>query len=77
MWQITISHLGHFLLDLLCQLRTQWTLRHILGPILVIFEICHFLTIPVPFEYISETGSSQKIKVFAIFEGAMITSFLD
>ena len=26
-------------------------LRHILGPILVIFEICPFLTIPGPFEY--------------------------
>ena len=32
------------------------TLRCILGPILVIFEICQFLTIPGPFEYFSENG---------------------
>ena len=52
--QITIGHLGHFLLDLLGQIWTQGTLRHILGPILVIFEICQFLTIPGPFEYFSK-----------------------
>ena len=56
MWQITIGHLGHFLLDFLAQIWTQRTLRHILGPILVIFEICQFLTIPGPFEYFSENG---------------------
>ena len=44
------------------------TLRHILGPILVIFEICHFLMIPGPFEYFSENGWSQKIKVFLMKE---------
>ena len=38
-----IDHLGHFLLDFLAQIWTQGTLRHILGPILVIWEICHFL----------------------------------
>ena len=36
-WQITIGHLGHFLLEFLCQILTQGTLRYILGPILVIF----------------------------------------
>ena len=41
MWQITIGHLGHFLLEFLAQIWTQGTLRHILGPILVIFDICH------------------------------------
>ena len=56
-----IGHLGHFLLDFYGQIWTQGTLRHILGPILVIFEICHFLTIPGPFEYFSENGWSQKI----------------
>ena len=30
----------------LAQIWTQGTLRHILGPILVIFEICQFLMIP-------------------------------
>ena len=44
------------------------TLRHILGPILVIFEICQFLTIPGPFEYFSENWWSQKIKVFSMKE---------
>ena len=68
MWQITIGHLGHFLLDFLAQIWTQGTLSHILGPILVIFEICQFLTIPGPFEYFSENGWSQKIKVFSMKE---------
>ena len=40
--KISIGHLGHFPLDILGQFWTQWTLRHILGPILVIFDICHF-----------------------------------
>ena len=44
------------------------TLRHILGPILVIIEICQFLMIPGPFEYFSEKGWSQKIKVFSMKE---------
>ena len=50
------------------QISTQGTLRHILGPILVIFEICYFLTIPGLFEYFSENGCSQKIKVFSMKE---------
>ena len=68
MRQITIGHLGHFFLDFLAQIWTQGTLRHILGPILVIFEICQFLTIPGPFEYFSENRWSQKIKVFSMKE---------
>ena len=36
------GHLEHFLLDIFSQIWTQWTLRLILGPILVIFDICHF-----------------------------------
>ena len=63
-----IGHLGHFLLDFLGQIWTQGTLRQILGPILVIFEICHFLMIPGLFEYFSENGWSQKIKVFSMKE---------
>ena len=63
-----IGHLGHFLLDFFGQIWTQGTLRHILGTIMVIFEICHFLTIPGPFEYFSENGWSQKIKVFLMKE---------
>ena len=46
----------------------QGTLRHILGPIVVIFEIRQFLMIPGPFEYFSENGCSQKIKVFLMKE---------
>ena len=56
MWQITIGHFGHFLLDFFVQIWTQEILRHILGPIQVIFEICQFLMIPGPFEYFSENG---------------------
>ena len=66
-----IGHLGHFLLDFFAQIWTQGTLRHILGPILVIFEICQFLTIPGPFEYFSENGWSQKIKVFLMQEQSL------
>ena len=62
-----IGHLGHFLLDFLSNL-TQ-TLRHILGPIVVIFEICQFLTIPGPFEYFSENGWSQKIAFYSETDG--------
>ena len=54
-----IGYLGHFLLDFLGQIWTQWTLRQILGHILVIFAICHFLTIPGLFEYFSENGCSE------------------
>ena len=50
---------------------TQGTLRHILGQILVIFEICQFLTISGPFEYFSENGWSQKIKVFLMKERSL------
>ena len=63
-WQIMIGHLGHFLLEFFGQIWTGGTLKHIIGPILVIFEICQFLTIPGPFEYFSENGWSQKIKFF-------------
>ena len=62
-------------MDFLAQIWTQGTLRHILGPIMVIFEICHFLTIPGPFEYFSENGWSQKIKVF-LDEGAIVTPLI-
>ena len=58
-------------LDFLGQISTQGTLRHILGSILVIFEICQFLMIPGPFEYFSENGCSQKIKVFLMKERSL------
>ena len=69
MRQITIGHLGHFHLDFLAQIWTQGTLRHILGPILVIFEICQYLTIPGPFEYFSENGWSHKITFYLKTDG--------
>ena len=53
------------------QIWTQGTLRHILGPILVIFEICQFMMIPGPFEYFSENWWSQKIKVFSMKERSL------
>ena len=61
-WQITIGNLVHFLLDFLNQIWTQWTLRHMLGPILVNFDICHFLTILWPFEYFQKMGGLRKSK---------------
>ena len=51
-----IGLLGHFPLTFFDQIWTQWTLRHILGSILVIFDICHFLTIPGPFECYQKMG---------------------
>ena len=71
MWQIMIGHLGQFLLDFLAEIWIQGTLGHILGPILVIFEVCQFLTIPGRFEYFSENGWSQKIKVFSMKEQSL------
>ena len=56
-----IGDLGHFCLEFFGQIWTQETLRHILGPILVIFEICHFLTISGLFEYLTENGWFQEI----------------
>ena len=67
-----IGHLGHFLLDFLGQIWTQRTLRHILGPIVVIFEICQFLTILGLFEYFSENGWSQKIVYYSETDGAYL-----
>ena len=69
--KLQIGHFGHFLLDFFGQIWTQGTLRHILGPILVIFEIYQFLTIPGLFEYFSENGWSQKIKVFSMKEPSL------
>ena len=65
------GHLGHFLLDFLGQIWTKGTLRDILGPIMVIFEICQFLMIPGLFEYFSENGWSHKIKVFLMKEQSL------
>ena len=59
---------GTLLLDFLGQIWTQRTLRYMLGPILVIFKICHSLVIPGTFEYFSENGWSQKIKVCSMKE---------
>ena len=46
---------------------TQGTFRHILGPILVIFEICHFLAIPGLSEYFSEKSIVDIFDIFWTF----------
>ena len=51
------------------QIWTQGTSRHILEPIMVIFKICQFLTIPGPFEYFSEKGCPQKIAIYSEMDG--------
>ena len=66
-----IGHLRHFLLDFFGQIWQQGTLRHILGPILVIIEKSQFLAILGPFECFSENGWCHKIKSF-LNEGAII-----
>ena len=57
-----IGHLGHFLLDFFGQIWTQGTLRHILGPILVIFEIRQFLTVPGPLSTFQKMGGLRQSK---------------
>ena len=57
-----IAHLGHFFLDFLAQIWTQGTLRHILGPILVIFEICQLVMIPEPLSTFQKMGGLRKSK---------------
>ena len=73
-----IGRLGHFLLEFFGQIWTQGTLRHILGPILVIFEIymyyflgglsvsLHFtLSVPVLQSYvIRHTCMKQKSNIW-------------
>ena len=64
------GHLGHFLWEF------YWSNLHIRElktseTIVVIFEICHFMMIPVLFKYFLEKGSSQ-IQSF-LDEGAKIT----
>ena len=71
--RITCDKLRLAIWDFFGRIWTQWTLRHILGPILVIFDICHFLTIPGPFECFWENGWSQKIKVFSMKEQSLPT----
>ena len=61
-------------MELFYQIWTHGTLRHILGPILVIFEICYFLTISGLFESVSEKGSSKNQSF--LDEGMMITALL-
>ena len=70
-----IGHLGHFLLDFLGQIWTQGTLRHILGPILFIFEICQFLMIPGPFEYFFRKWVVSENQSF-LDEGAIVTPLI-
>ena len=70
--KVMIGHLGHFLLDFFGQMWTQGTLRHILGPILIIFEICNFLAIPGLFEYFSENGWPQKIAFYSETDGSYL-----
>ena len=45
------------------QIWTQYTLRHMSGPIMAIFDICQFLMAQGPFEYFSEMGVFRKSKI--------------
>ena len=49
---------GHFLLDFFFDMDLETILR----PYLVIFDICHFLTISGPFEYFQKMGALRKSK---------------
>ena len=41
------------------------TLRHVVGPILVIFDNCHFMIILGPFEYLLEKKSPLRKSKFS------------
>ena len=45
-WAFLICHLGHFFLEFVIVFLHK---GHNLGPLLVIFEVCHFMTISGPF----------------------------
>ena len=60
---------GTLFLEFLGQIWTQWTLRHILGPILVIFDICQFLMIPGPLSIFKKWVLSENH--FFLDEGAI------
>ena len=49
-WEFLFGNLGHFPLEFFCQIWTQDTLWHLLGPFLVNFDICQFLATPGPFK---------------------------
>ena len=52
-----------------CQIWSQDSLRHLLGVLLVNFDICQFLATPGPFEYFDQNlGSSEN--QFFLNEGA-------
>ena len=69
-----IGHLGHFCLEYFVQSCTQWTLRYILGPIWVIFDIYHFLMIPGPFECVQKMGAQ---KISFLNKGVIVTHLID
>ena len=63
-WHIRISdqQFKALPIGIFCEIWTQDTLRHLLAPFVVNFEICQFSAIPWPFEYFSKNGYLQKIK---------------
>ena len=61
-WQFLFGNFGHFPLEFFCQICTQNTLWHLLGPFLVNFGICQFLASPEPFKIFAKSGYLHKIK---------------
>ena len=53
-----------------CQIWSQDSLRHLLGPLEVNFDICQFLVTPGPFEYFGQNQGSSESQCF-LNEGAM------
>ena len=48
----------------LCQIWSQDSLRHLLGPHEVHFDICQFLATPGPFEYFGQKQGSSESQCF-------------
>ena len=64
-----LGNLGHFPLTFLCQIWSQDSLRHVLGPHEVHFDICQFLATPGPFEYFGQKQGSSESQCL-LHEGA-------
>ena len=58
-------------MEFFCQIWSQDSLRHLLGPLLVHFDICQFLATPGTFQYFGQNQGSSENRFF-LDEGATV-----
>ena len=68
--RISYRSFGTLPIDIFCQIWSQDSLRHLLGPHEVNFDICQFLATPGLFEYFGQNQGSLESQCF-LDEGAM------